>query len=62
MMIRLWWFAVGACAGAWGTMRVLRRIEQAKAALTPSNLARNGALAAADLLDAGGARLTGRPN
>lgn len=62
MMVRLWWFVVGVCAGAWGTVRVLRRIERARAALTPAHLVRSGALTAADLLDAGGARLTGRHN
>jgi hypothetical protein len=62
MMVRLWWFAAGAFAGAWGTIRVLRRIERAKVALTPAHLARSGALVVADLLDAGGTRLARRPN
>ena len=62
MMVRLWWFVAGALAGAWGTVRVLRRLERARAALTPTNVVRNGALVVADLLDARGARLVRASN
>jgi hypothetical protein len=62
MIVRLWWFVAGVLAGAWGTVRVLRRVERARAAMTPTNLARNGALVVADLLDAGGTRLARASN
>jgi hypothetical protein len=57
MAVRVWWFLVGTMVGVCGTLRVLQHVERAKAALTPANLARNGALTFADMLDAGAARL-----
>ncbi|GBD84506.1 hypothetical protein BMS3Abin02_00899 [bacterium BMS3Abin02] len=57
MMVRLWWFLLGAGSGAWGTIWLLRRMQRARAALAPANLAKQGALTVADVLAAGGRRL-----
>jgi hypothetical protein len=56
--MRIWWFAAGVFVGAWGTLRTVQRVQRARAALSPGNLARNGALGVADLLETGATRLT----
>lgn len=56
-MVRLWWFLLGVGSGAWGTMWLMKRVQQARTAFAPANLARHGALAVADVLEVASERM-----
>ena len=58
MFLRLRWFALGAVASFGMLAYVADQLRRVRDAMTPANLARGAARAAAEVLDATGRRLS----